>query len=205
MKTLNLPARHRSRNWTPGRPSPPRSAGSETRETGRSFTSQNTWPAAIAIAAGELQQQFLWKTNQEIERNLKGGPKREAVVEEIADVLMFAILLADRLAIDVAEAIADKLAANERKLPRRPRLRQRSEIYGATRAVTEAWREDYNRVSPYGALGNRRPSELARPVDGHAHLPARDGYQHGGHQVGGGVTPCLAKNSLDTRFGQPQG
>lgn len=73
--------------------------------------------AAIAVEAAELQEQFLWKTDKEIERNLKGGPKQEAVVEEIADVLMFAILLADRLDIDVVKAIADKLAANELKYP----------------------------------------------------------------------------------------
>ncbi len=36
------------------------------------------------------------------------------------------------------------------------------------RAVTEAWREDYHRVRPHGALGNRTPSEFARPVAGHA-------------------------------------
>ena len=43
------------------------------------------------------------------------------------------------------------------------------------RAVTEAWREDYNRVRPHGALGNRTPSEFARPVAGHAQLPALQG------------------------------
>jgi len=43
------------------------------------------------------------------------------------------------------------------------------------RAVTEAWREDYNRVRPHGALGNRTPSEFARPVAGHAQLPALHG------------------------------
>jgi len=35
-------------------------------------------------------------------------------------------------------------------------------------ALTEARREDYNRVRPPGALGNRTPSEFARPVAGHA-------------------------------------
>jgi len=73
--------------------------------------------AAIAIEAVELQEQFLWKTDKEVERNLKSGPKRAAVVEEIADVLMFALLLADRLDIDVGQAITDKLAANELKYP----------------------------------------------------------------------------------------
>ena len=92
----------------------------------RRFRDQRDWSqfhtpknlaAAIAIEAAELQEQFLWKTDKEIDRNLKGGPKREAVVEEIADVLMFALLLADRLDIDVAKAITNKLAANELKYP----------------------------------------------------------------------------------------
>jgi putative transposase len=41
--------------------------------------------------------------------------------------------------------------------------------------LTEAWREDYNRVRPHGALGNRTPAEFARPVAGHAQLPALHG------------------------------
>jgi dCTP diphosphatase len=81
------------------------------------FHTPKNLAAAIAIEAAELQEQFLWKTDKEIERNLKGGPKREAVVAEIADVLMFALLLADRLDIDVGKAITDKLAGNELKYP----------------------------------------------------------------------------------------
>jgi hypothetical protein len=55
--------------------------------------------------------------------------------------------------------------------------------------VTEAWREDYNRVRQHGSLGNRTPSEFARPVDGHAQLPALHGQQIGWYQVGGSVSP----------------
>ena len=32
------------------------------------------------------------------------------------------------------------------------------------RAVTEAWRGDFNRVHPHGALGNRAASKFARPA-----------------------------------------
>jgi NTP pyrophosphatase (non-canonical NTP hydrolase) len=39
------------------------------------------------------------------------------VAEEIADVVMFAMLLSDRLGIDLAEAIAAKLVANAKKYP----------------------------------------------------------------------------------------
>ncbi len=73
--------------------------------------------AALAIEAAELQEVFLWKTDKEIERATQAGPKRDAVVEELADVMLFALLLADRLDIDVGKAIADKLAANEHKYP----------------------------------------------------------------------------------------
>jgi NTP pyrophosphatase (non-canonical NTP hydrolase) len=92
----------------------------------RRFRDQRDWAqfhtpknlaAAIAIEAAELQERFLWKTDQEIESDLEPGPKRDAVVEEIADVMMFALLLADRLGIDVGKAITDKLATNEQKYP----------------------------------------------------------------------------------------
>ena len=64
------------------------------------------------------------------------------------------------------------------------------------RAVTEAWKEDYNRVRPHGALGNRTPSEFARPLSGHAQITALHGQQPDWYQVGGGVSlgleNCLA-------------
>jgi dCTP diphosphatase len=73
--------------------------------------------AAIAIEAAELQERFLWKTDAEVDQDLADAAKKAGVAEEIADVVMFAMLLADRLGIDLAEAIAAKLAANERKYP----------------------------------------------------------------------------------------
>jgi NTP pyrophosphatase (non-canonical NTP hydrolase) len=81
------------------------------------FHTPKNLAAAIAIEAAELQEQFLWKTDKEIDRDIADGPKRAAVIDEIADVLMFALLLADRLEVDVAKAITHKLAANERKYP----------------------------------------------------------------------------------------
>jgi NTP pyrophosphatase (non-canonical NTP hydrolase) len=65
--------------------------------------------AALAIEAGELQEAYLWK-----------GPKDAdpaKVREELADVLMYALLLAHEAKIDPAEAIRAKLAANEVKYP----------------------------------------------------------------------------------------
>jgi dCTP diphosphatase len=81
------------------------------------FHTPKNLAAAIAIEAAELQERFLWKSDKEIERDLQAGPKRDAVVEEVADVFLFALLLADRLDINVGQAIADKLAANGLKYP----------------------------------------------------------------------------------------
>ena len=81
------------------------------------FHTPKNLAAAIAIEAAELQERFLWKSDKEIERDLKDNAKRDAVVEEVADVLLFALLLADRLDIDVGKAIVDKLASNEQKYP----------------------------------------------------------------------------------------
>jgi dCTP diphosphatase len=81
------------------------------------FHTPKNLAAAIAIEAAELQERFLWKTDAEIDRDLKTAAKKAGVAEELADVLMFALLLADRLGIDVGQAIVDKLAANAKKYP----------------------------------------------------------------------------------------
>lgn len=81
------------------------------------FHTPKNLAAAIAIEAAELQERFLWKSDKEIARDLKDNTKRDAIVEEVADVFLFALLLAERLEIDVGKAITDKLATNEQKYP----------------------------------------------------------------------------------------
>jgi len=81
------------------------------------FHTPKNLAAAIAIEAAELQERLLWKTDAEVDQDLADAAKKAGVAEEIADVVMFAMLLSDRLGIDLAEAIAAKLAANEQKYP----------------------------------------------------------------------------------------
>jgi NTP pyrophosphatase (non-canonical NTP hydrolase) len=81
------------------------------------FHTPKNLAAATAIEAAELQERFLWKTDAEVDQDLADAAKQAGVAEEIADVVMFAMLLADRLGIDLAEAVTAKLAANERKYP----------------------------------------------------------------------------------------
>ena len=81
------------------------------------FHTPKNLAAATAIEAAELQERLLWKTDAEVDEDLADAAKRAGVADEIADVVMFAMLLADRLGIDLAEAITAKLAANEAKYP----------------------------------------------------------------------------------------
>ena len=83
----------------------------------RQFHTPKDLAAAIAIESAELQERFLWKSEAEITADLADPAKRQLVVEEVADVLMFALLLADRLNIPVEEAIQQKLVANALKYP----------------------------------------------------------------------------------------
>lgn len=81
------------------------------------FHTPKNLAAAIGIEAAELQERFLWKTDAEVDADAADPAKLAGVADEIADVVMFAMLLADRLGIDLADAITAKLAANGLKYP----------------------------------------------------------------------------------------
>jgi NTP pyrophosphatase (non-canonical NTP hydrolase) len=64
---------------------------------------------AINVEAGELLEQFLWKKAEDADI--------EKVKEEIADVLAFTLLLADKYKFDVRQIVLDKIHANGVKYP----------------------------------------------------------------------------------------
>jgi NTP pyrophosphatase (non-canonical NTP hydrolase) len=65
---------------------------------------------ALSVEAGELLERFLWTEDGD-------EPDAERSREEIADVLIFALLLCNELGIDPAEAIAEKLRINHERYP----------------------------------------------------------------------------------------
>ncbi|WP_276356343.1 nucleotide pyrophosphohydrolase [Cohnella caldifontis] len=67
---------------------------------------------SLSIEASELLENFQWKTSEEA---LEG--KIESIAEELADVLIYAIYLADALDLKIEDVIRNKLAQNERKYP----------------------------------------------------------------------------------------
>jgi len=70
---------------------------------------------SIVIEAAELLELFQWKDGPEVERVIEEN--LEAVQEEIADVAIYLIELADNLGIDIISAIEAKLEKNARKYP----------------------------------------------------------------------------------------
>ena len=71
------------------------------------------------IEAGELQEHFLWRTTDEVAADLAAPGRRQAVVDELADVLICALLLADCLGVDIDAMIEwlSDLGGSSRKSP----------------------------------------------------------------------------------------
>ncbi len=83
----------------------------------RQFHAPKNLAMSLAIEAAELMEHFQWLT-VEASRELAGDPQRVAAVgEELADVLCYALALANELNLDVAAAIHDKMQKNARKYP----------------------------------------------------------------------------------------
>jgi NTP pyrophosphatase (non-canonical NTP hydrolase) len=82
------------------------------------FHSPKNLSMALAGEAGELLEHFQW-LSEEQSINI-GDNKKKAVAEELADVFIYAVRLADKLAIDLESAVRDKLEANAKKYPWRP-------------------------------------------------------------------------------------
>lgn len=64
---------------------------------------------AISIEAGELLEQFLWKD--------PSVANKEKVKEELADVLAYSFLLAEKYKLDIKEIVLEKIKKNEKKYP----------------------------------------------------------------------------------------
>jgi dCTP diphosphatase len=71
--------------------------------------------ASIAIEAAELMECVQWVEGEEAEE--RALEHRERWSDEIADVAIYLLLLADRLEVDLGEAIVGKLEKNGGRYP----------------------------------------------------------------------------------------
>jgi dCTP diphosphatase len=82
------------------------------------FHSPKNLSMALAAEAAELMENFLWMSPED-SRGAAGpaAKRRQAIEEELADVVIYALQFANQTGIDVAAAIAAKMAVNARKYP----------------------------------------------------------------------------------------
>ena len=90
------------------------------------FHSPKNLATALSVEAAELLEHFQWLTDEQ-SRTLDDA-KRTAVGEELADVLLYLLQLADKLDIDPLQAAERKLRLNAQKYPA-DRARGRSDKY----------------------------------------------------------------------------
>ncbi len=79
------------------------------------FHSPKNLSMALSVEAGELVECFQWLTEEQ-SSDLSGN-QLNAVVEEIADVQLYLIRLADKLGVDIADAVEKKIEKNGAKYP----------------------------------------------------------------------------------------
>lgn len=78
----------------------------------RQFHNEKDLAISISLEASELLEIFQWRSSQEaIDQNLPH------IKEELADVLIYALMFADNLDLDIDEIVSDKLAKNAQKYP----------------------------------------------------------------------------------------
>lgn len=71
------------------------------------FHSPENLAKSICIEAGELLECFQWNSSYD----------KEVVCEELADVVNYCIVMADRLQVDLEEIVLKKLEKNRQKYP----------------------------------------------------------------------------------------
>ena len=82
------------------------------------FTQERDWDQfhdgknlalALSIEAAELNEAFLWKEAKDV--------KVDKVKEELADIINYALLIADKYNLDIKQIVLDKIRRNAEKYP----------------------------------------------------------------------------------------
>lgn len=78
----------------------------------RQFHKEKDLAISISLEASELLELFQWKESKDVtSKSLK------RIKEELADVFIYSIMLADNLNLDIENIIDEKLEKNARKYP----------------------------------------------------------------------------------------
>ena len=89
---------------------------------------------ALSVEVSELLENFQWLTEEQ--SHTLDAQQRAAVADEIADVQMYLARLADKLDINIGEAIEQKIVKNEDKYPA-------DKVKGSSKKYTEYDQDDH--------------------------------------------------------------
>lgn len=79
------------------------------------FHNSKDLAVAISIEAAELNELFLWKSTEEVEK--LNEETIDKVKDELADVMVYTLMLAHKHHLDVEEIIMNKMKKNGEKYP----------------------------------------------------------------------------------------
>ena len=119
------------------------------------FHSPKNLAMALSVEVAELLEHFQWLSENE-SLNLS-EEKRQAVADELADVQLYLLRLADRVNVDMVKAIASKTQKNEEKYPV-------DLVKGSSKKYTEYWIDTFKPL--YTNQNNPRsdPTDLSNNV-----------------------------------------
>ncbi|MFY9513578.1 MAG: nucleotide pyrophosphohydrolase [Rubrivivax sp.] len=92
----------------------------------RHFAAERDWQpfhtpknltTALMVEAAELAEIFQWQTPGESRLAHRDAAAKQRIGEEVADVLLYLLQVADHCQVDVSQAVRDKLARNALKYP----------------------------------------------------------------------------------------
>ncbi len=72
---------------------------------------------AMAIEVAELMEHFQWIDNDGSWEHHRHQPQRQAIQEELADVMCYVLAFANSTGIDLSAAIVEKVNKNREKYP----------------------------------------------------------------------------------------
>ena len=96
----------------------------------KQFHSPKNLAMGLSIEAAELQELFLWKKENEVSDYLESAAGKRRAGEELADIFIYLLYLAEACDIDLPRALSDKLTHNGEKYPV-------EKSYGSARKYTE--------------------------------------------------------------------
>jgi dCTP diphosphatase len=83
----------------------------------RQFHTPKNLAMSLAIEAAELMEHFQWLSAKQSYEVAADAAKLAEVGDELADVLCYALALANEVGLDLSAAIEAKMVKNERKYP----------------------------------------------------------------------------------------